>query len=252
MSSLAERVAFVTGAGQGIGRGIALALAGAGASVALVGRTASKVDAVASEIAERGGDAVALSTDVSDRAAVFAAVDDVIARFGRLDIVVNNAQSLAPNRRLEDVTPDDVAVCWSSGPMATLHCMQAAFPHLKHRGGSVVNFGSNTAIEGAERFGAYATAKEGIRGLSRVAAREWGRFGIRVNVICPFAGSPAAQEFNEEHPRAADAILRKTPLGRMGDCENDIGRAVVSLVSDDLSYLTGATLMLDGGLTFLH
>src|SRR4029453_17654038 len=112
--------------------------------------------------------------------------------------------------------------------------------------------GSNTAIEGAESFGAYAMAKEGIRGLSRVAAREWGRFGIRVNVICPFANSPAALDFNERHPRAAGAILRNTPLGRIGDCEHDIGRAVVALVSDDLVYLTGATLMIDGGLTFLH
>jgi NAD(P)-dependent dehydrogenase (short-subunit alcohol dehydrogenase family) len=130
--------------------------------------------------------------------------------------------------------------------------MQAGFPHLKERGGAVVNFGSNTAVEGAKGFGAYAMAKEGIRGLSRVAAREWGRFGIRVNVICPFAGSPAATSFNEEHPAAAAAILRNTPLGRMGDCEEDVGRAVVALVSDDMDYVTGATLMVDGGLTFLH
>jgi 2-hydroxycyclohexanecarboxyl-CoA dehydrogenase len=95
-------------------------------------------------------------------------------------------------------------------------------------------------------------AKEGIRGLSRVAAREWGRFGIRVNVICPFAGSPSATSFNETHPKAAEAILRNTPLGRMGDCEDDVGRAVAALVSDDMDYLTGATLMIDGGLTFLR
>jgi len=252
MTRLAGKVAFVTGAGQGIGRGIALALAGEGAAVALVGRTTAKVDAVAGEIADRGGEAIALGCDVTDRDAVFATVAATVDRFGRLDVIVNNAQSLAPNSRLEDVTPDDAILCWSSGPMATMHCMQAAFPHLRERGGSIVNFGSNTAIEGAQFFGAYAMAKEGIRGLSRVAAREWGRFGIRVNVICPFADSPAALDFNEHHPRAAEAILRNTPLGRIGDCERDIGRAVVALVSDDLDYLTGATLMVDGGLTFLH
>jgi len=252
MTRLAAKVAFVTGAGQGVGRGIALALAGEGASVALAGRTLSKVDTVAAEITDRGGDAVAFACDVADRDAVFATVAATVERFGRLDVVVNNAQSLAPNRRFEDVTPDDAALCWSSGPMATMHCMQAAFAHLRERGGSIVNFGSNTAIEGAESFGAYAMAKEGIRGLSRVAAREWGRFGIRVNVICPFAGSPSALDFNDQHPRAAEAILRNTPLGRIGDCEHDIGRAVVALVSDDLDYLTGATLMIDGGLTFLH
>ena len=91
-------------------------------------------------------------------------------------------------------------------------------------------------------------AKEGIRGISRVAAREWGRFGIRVNVICPFGDSPSAVEFSQEHPGAAEAILRSTPLGRMGDCREDIGRAVAALVGDDMRYLTGATLMLDGRL----
>ena len=133
--------------------------------------------------------------------------------------------------------------------MATFLCMQAAFPHMRERGGSIVNLGSNTAIIGAPLFGAYAIAKEGIRGLSRVAASEWGRFGIRVNVICPFGDSPAAVQFNTEHPDAAKDILRNTPLRRMGDCEQDIGRAVAALASDDMSYLTGATLMLDGGMT---
>jgi 2-hydroxycyclohexanecarboxyl-CoA dehydrogenase len=252
VTRLDGRVAIVTGAGQGIGRGIALALAKEGASVALVGRTPAKVEAVAAEVTQAGGTALALGCDVADRESVFATVAGVVAAWGRLDVLVNNAQSTAPNRRVEDITVDDVALCWSTGTAATLHCMQAAFPHLKERGGAVVNFGSNTAIEGAQTFGAYVMAKEGIRGLSRVAAREWGRHGIRVNVVCPFAGSPAATRFNDEHPRAAAAILRNTPLGRMGDCEQDVGRAVVALVSDDMGYITGATLMVDGGLTFLN
>jgi NAD(P)-dependent dehydrogenase (short-subunit alcohol dehydrogenase family) len=252
MSRLDGRTAIVTGAGQGIGRGIALALAKEGAAVALVGRTAAKVEAVAAEVTEFGGRALALHCDVTDREAVFATVATAAETWGRLDVLVNNAQTTVTNRPVEEATPEDALLCWSSGPMATLHCMQAAFPHLRERGGAVVNFGSNTAIEGAKGFGAYAMAKEGIRGLSRVAAREWGPFGIRVNVVCPFAGSPKAASFNEDHPKAAAAILRNTPLGRMGDCETDIGRAVVALVSDDMDYVTGATLMVDGGLTFLH
>jgi NAD(P)-dependent dehydrogenase (short-subunit alcohol dehydrogenase family) len=252
MSRLDGRTAIVTGAGQGIGRGIGLALAKEGAAVALVGRTAAKVEAVAAEVTELGGRALALQCDVTDREAVFGTVATVVESWGRLDVLVNNAQATATNRPVEEATPEDALLCWSSGPMATLHCMQAAFPHLRARGGAIVNFGSNTAIEGAKGFGAYAMAKEGIRGLSRVAAREWGRFGIRVNVVCPFGGSPSATSFNAEHPKAAAAILRNTPLGRMGDCESDIGRAVVALVSDDMDYVTGATLMVDGGLTFLH
>lgn len=250
--SLEPKVAVVTGAGQGIGRGIALALAARGATVVLVGRTAPKLDGVAGEIAERGGLAWVRPCDVADRVEVHAMVDDTVTRAGRLDIVVNNAQSYAPNVWLQDVVPDDAQVCWDSGPMATLHCMQAAFPHLRERGGSIVNFGSNTAIEGTPMFAAYAMSKEATRGLTRVAAREWGRFGIRVNVVCPFGDSPTASEFNRAHPEAATEVLRRTPLGRIGDCEADVGAAIASLVSDDMSYITGATLMVDGGLCILR
>jgi NAD(P)-dependent dehydrogenase (short-subunit alcohol dehydrogenase family) len=126
--------------------------------------------------------------------------------------------------------------------------MQAARPHLVERGGgSIVNFGSSTAITGDPTFGAYVMTKEAIRGLSRVAAREWGRHNIRINVICPAALSPAAMEFRDNHRNAYDQMLKTVPLGRMGDEADDIGRAVASLCSDDWSYLTGATLMLDGG-----
>jgi 2-hydroxycyclohexanecarboxyl-CoA dehydrogenase len=250
---LEGKVALVTGAGQGIGRGIALALAGDGAAVCVAGRTLAKVEKVAAEVAERGGRAVAVSCDVADRVQVDEAVAVAADRFGGLDVLVNNAQTSAPNRRLQDVPPEDVELCWSTGPLATLHAIQAAFPHLCERGGgSIVNLVSNTGVEGSPLFGAYAMAKEAIRGLTKVAAREWGRFGIRVNVVCPFADSPSAQEFMTARPEAAAGILRSTPLGRVGDCEADIGRAVVGLVSDDFSYLTGATLMLDGGLCILR
>jgi 2-hydroxycyclohexanecarboxyl-CoA dehydrogenase len=244
MGRLTGKIAIVTGASQGIGRGIALALAKEGAAIVAAARTAVKLNTVAREIEESGAPALAVPCDVADRTAVFSLIDDAVKAFGRIDILVNNAQGKTPNRRLQDVPPEDAELAWSTGPMGTLHCMQAAFPYLSERGGSIVNFGSNT--------GAYATAKEAIRGLSKVAAREWGRFGIRVNVVCPFAGSPSAVAFNEAHPQAAAAILKATPLGRMGDCEDDIGRAVVALVSPDLSYLTGATLMLDGGLCVLR
>jgi 2-hydroxycyclohexanecarboxyl-CoA dehydrogenase len=246
---LTGKRAVVTGSGQGIGRGIALALAEAGATVILAGRTLAKVERVAEEIRAAGGEALAVRCDVGEPSDVEALFADPVASIGGLDVLVNNAQSVPPNRRLDEVPMEDVELALTTGPVATLRCMQAAFPHLRERGGSIVNLGSNTGVEGAPLFGAYAMAKEGIRGVSRVAAREWGRFGIRVNVICPFGDSPSAVEFNEAHPDAAKAILRSTPLGRMGACLDDVGRAVAALVSDDMGYLTGATLMLDGGLS---
>jgi len=241
------RIALVTGAGQGIGRGIALALAKEGAIVALAGRTVSKCDAVAEEVRRTGAKALALACDVSVRSQVEQAVTATVEAFGGLDVLVNNAQS-SVQRSLEDTTDDDVELDWQTGALGTLYAMQASLPHLRARGGgAIVNFGSSTAIEGNATFGSYAMAKEAIRGLSRVAAREWGRYGIRVNVIVPNALSPAAESFRDNSPERFARMQARIPLGRVGDPESDIGRAVVALASDDLTYMSGQTLMLTGG-----
>ncbi len=244
---LEGRVALVTGAGQGIGRGTALALAKEGAAVALVGRTLAKCEAVAAEITDLGGRALPIACDVSVRERVDVAVSVTVKAFGGIDILVNNAQS-SVQAKLEDTTDVDIELAWRTGAMATFYAMQSAFPHLRASGrGSIVNFGSSTAIEGNVAFGAYAMAKEAIRGLSRVASREWGRFGIRVNVIVPNALSPASLDFRDAHPERFARMEARVPLGRVGDPENDIGRAVVALAADDLTYLSGQTLMLTGG-----
>ena len=243
---LADVAAVVTGAGQGIGRGIAWALAGAGARVALVGRTESKLARVAEEIAANGGSSIVVPCDVGERTAVDEMVATVVEAFGTVDVLVNNAED-SVQRLFEETTDEDVESAYRTGALATLYTMQACLPYLKRRGGNVVNFGSSTAVEGSQTFASYAMAKEAIRGLSRVTARELGPFGIRVNVICPAAHSPAAQAWAEEHPKQYAKVVAGIPLGRMGDAESDIGRAVVALVSDDLAFLTGATLMLDGG-----
>jgi 2-hydroxycyclohexanecarboxyl-CoA dehydrogenase len=244
---LTGKAALVTGAGQGVGRGIATALAKEGAAVAVVGRTLAKCESVVDEIRALGGDAIAVQCDVGQRSEVAAAVSATVERLGGLDILVNNAQS-AVQRPLLDITDDDVETCIRSGALATFFAMQLAHPHLVARGGgSIVNLGSQTAIRGNRTFGAYAMAKEAIRGLSRVAAREWGSDGIRVNVVVPSATSPAAEAFREANPERYQRQLNQIPLRRMGDPETDIGRAVVALVSDDMSYVTGETIMLTGG-----
>lgn len=247
---LSGRVALVTGAGQGIGRGVSLAMAKEGARVVLVGRTFAKVEKVAAEVQDLGGVALSIECDVGVRGQVDAAVARLVEEFGRLDIVVNNAQS-SVQHPLEETSEADVELCWRSGAMGTFHVMQAAFPHMRERGGVIVNFGSTTALIGDPSFGAYAMTKEAIRGLSRVAAKEWGRYGIRVNVVVPTALSEAAREFSLAEPERFAGYLTQIPLGRMGDPESDIGRAVASLATDDLGYLTGATLMLNGGRVLL-
>ena len=241
------RVALVTGGGQGVGRGIALALAKEGASVLIAGRTLAKCRTVADEITAFGGAAAAIACDVTQRSDIEAAITATVAQFGGLDALINNAQS-ANQRLLLETTDSDIELAYRSGPLATFYGMHAAYPHLVARGGgSIVNFGSSTAIEGNATFGSYAMAKEAIRGLSRVAAREWGRDGIRVNVVVPAALSPTAEAFRDARPETYQKQINRIPLRRMGDAEDDIGRAVVALVSDDLSYMTGETMMLTGG-----
>jgi NAD(P)-dependent dehydrogenase (short-subunit alcohol dehydrogenase family) len=245
---LAGKTAIVTGGGQGLGRGIALVLAQRGAAVTVTGRTPAKIDAVVAEIEAAGGTAQAVAGDVGDRQDVQAAVDAAVAAYGGLDILINNAQSSQPGLSLLEVTDDVVELTFRSGALGTLYAMQASHPHMKARGGgSIVNFGSSTAITGDRGFGAYVMAKEAIRGLTRVAANEWGRDGIRVNVVCPAGMSPGAAAFRDENPERWAKVVRQIPLGRMGDEVDDIGTAVAALCGDDLRFVTGATLLLDGG-----
>ena len=249
---LADRVALVTGAGQGVGRGIALALASEGARVAVVGRTLEKCEAVVGEIRERGGDALAVTCDVESRDDVDGAVQTVVDRWGRLDALINNAQSML-YKSVRKLSEDDMNAMWQSGPMGTFRMLQASFEPLRASRGCVVNLGSGSSVLPQATMSGYAMVKEAVRVLTRVTALEWGRFGIRVNAICPLAQTPGLDRFNEANPGAHEAtVIPRIPLGRMGDPEADIGRAVVYLCSEAAAYVTGATLMVDGGFNYLR
>ena len=252
---LTGRVAIVTGAGQGVGRGIAVALADEGAAVALLGRTAQKVVEVSNELTDKGNTAVAIGCDVSDRDAVNSAVAQTLEAFGRIDILINNAQggALGIDTPTIDLSDEDVLEFFRTGPLGTLHLMQAAFPALRESDHAVViNLGSAIGVRGGSRQAAYSMAKEAIGGLTKSAAIEWGKYGIRLNVVCPAAWSPGAETYRDENPARWEQVQRSIPLRRIGDPYDDIGRAIVALVSDDLSYLTGATIMLDGGQVMLR
>ena len=241
------KVAIVTGGGQGVGQGIAQAFARAGASVLITGRTADKLEATVGGIEAVGGRAAWIVGTAGLRADAEAAVAKAVERFGGVDILVNNAQTSRPGTSFEDHDDELFALTLGSGLYGTFQHMQAVLPHMRAKGGSIINFGSREGIFGGAGFAAYAANKEAIRGLSRSAARELGGYGIRVNVICPAALSPKAVEYLDSHPDQAAMYRKEIPLGRFGDCEADIGPAVLFLASDDSRYVTGQTINVDGG-----
>lgn len=245
---LTGKTALVTGAGQGVGQGIALALARAGAAVVVSGRTESKLEATCAAIAEAGGQAIAVPANVKSADALKALVAATVAHTGALDILVNNAQEV-PLGALLDVSDEAFTAGFESGPLASFRLMKLAHPHMKARGGGTIfNLASSAGIRwDMTGYGAYAAIKQAIRSLTRAAAAEWGRDNIRVLTIAPHAASPGLKGWIENNPEEAEAFFRTIPLGRVGDCEQDIGAAVVALCAPGMSYLTGATIPLDGG-----
>ncbi len=248
MGKLEGKVALITGAGQGIGQGIALALAKEGAVIAVAGRTESKLHTTCGLLADIGARGEAVVCDVSKKDDITAAVDRTVELFGGIDILVNNANDCKPGPLLS-VLDEDFERCFATGPLATLRMMQASYPHMNSRGGGVIiNMVTSAAVRwDASNYGAYGSIKEGMRSLTRAAACEWGKDNIRVLNVAPHAKTPALQWWMDKNPEEAAAFVAGIPLGRVGDPETDIGRAVVFLVSEDAGYLTGATIPLDGG-----
>ncbi|WP_241661500.1 SDR family NAD(P)-dependent oxidoreductase [Thermomonospora catenispora] len=245
---LDDKVAIVTGAGQGIGRGIALALASEGAAVAAVGRTLRTLEETCALARERGARAEPYRCDVADTAAVPALVEAVARRFGGVDVLVNNAYSGAFGPLLS-MSDEEFRQGFRTGPFAAFALMKACHPHMKARGGGcIVNLVTSAMVRwDSASYGAYAAAKQALRALTRTAACEWGPDGIRALAIAPHALSPGLRRWAEHNPREAEEFRTTIPLGYIGDCEQDIGRAVVALLSPDMRYLTGAVIPLDGG-----
>ena len=246
-----NRTALITGSGQGVGEGIARALASYGANVCLVGRTFSKVEAVANDINKDGGSAIAIECDVKNIESIHSSVQGTLLKFNSLNILINNAQEV-PLGNILDVTDESFVNGWDSGPLATFRFMKACYPHLIG-GGKIINLASSSALRpDSNSYGAYAAVKESIRSLSRAAAVEWGHDNILVNCIMPLAKSAGMDWWMNEHPVEANEFLKTIPLGRVGDCKDDIGEAVCHILSDGMNYITGSTIMLDGGQAYLR
>ena len=249
---LGGRTAIVAGGGQGIGRGVALAMATAGANVVIAELKEPKAKAVADEVAERGAASLGLACDVRDTDQIAAVVAATVERFGGIDILVNAAIAPFKVEPLEDCTVEVMQDMLHSGLIGVTTFMQAAFPHLKASGhGRIINFGSSAGINGSAGYGVYAPVKEGVRAITRVASHEWGKHGITANAICPYANSPSWTKWSDDNPGMADLAVGSTSVGRIGDCELDVGAAAVFLASDAAAYTTGHTLMVDGGQSHL-
>jgi NAD(P)-dependent dehydrogenase (short-subunit alcohol dehydrogenase family) len=257
MERLRGKVAIVTGAGRGIGRGIARAFAAEGAEVVVASRSQKTVDEVVREIRADGGTAHGLTVDVGDRASVFEMVARSIDVFGSIDILVNNAQGFGPASKpasapimqpLESFDEDEWEHTFRTGVQATLWGMKAVFPHMRGGGGGkIINFASEFGIVGTPGAAAYNSNKEAIRGLSRTAAREWGQYGINVNVITPMVRTDAMETFERADPDGMKAMVQQIPMRRFGDPQKDAGPVAVFLASAESDYLTGMNMMLDGG-----
>ncbi len=247
---LQGKVALITGGGQGIGQGIALALADAGAAVAITGRQADKLETTSAMIEKRGSKAIGITGDVMQAADLSHAVEETLAQLGGIDILINNAQSVA-NGNLLDISETALQQGWDSGPLASFRLMRLCHPHLQN-GGHIINVLSSVMKRwDMAGFGGYAAAKAALQQLTRAAACEWGADGIRVNAIMPHAKSPALNRWIEENPQAAEAFARNIPLRRIGECEDDIGRFVAHMCHPHSAYLTGQTIGLDGGQAYI-
>ena len=242
------KVAIVTGGAKGLGHGISRAMAAAGASLLITGRDGAATQAVAAEIrAEFGTKAIGMAADMGVKAEVEAMVARAVAEFGQLDTLVNNASQLSPNVLLEHKTDEMLQRTLDIGIWGNWWAMRAAFPHLKARGGSIINFHSIDAQTGAWLHSDYNINKMGIMGLTRSAAVEWGRFNIRVNAIAPTGLGQVFAQLVKDVPGFLEMATENNPLKRAGDPEKDIGPVVVFLASEMSRFVTGEMINVDGG-----
>ena len=262
MGFLTGKTAIITGGGRSvlsdgrcgsIGYGIATAYAKEGANLVITGRNVQKLEDAKEELEKLYGIKVLpVQADVNagadNEAVVKKVVEQTIDAFGDIHVLINNAQASASGVTLADHTTEQFDLALYSGLYATFYYMKACYPYLAKTKGSVINFASGAGLFGNYGQCAYAAAKEGIRGLTRVAATEWGPDGINVNIICPIAWTAQLENFEKAYPDAFKANVKMPPMGHYGDSELEIGRVCVQLASPDFKYLTGETLTLEGGM----
>ncbi len=249
MGRFSNKTIIITGGARGIGYGIATAFAKEGANLVLTSIVQEELNNAKQTLEEEYGVKVlALYADGGDYSQVQAAVKNTVDTFGGIDVLINNAQASKSGVLFADHSVEDFKLAIHSGLYAAFYYMKACYPYLKETKGSVINFASGAGLFGNFGQCAYAAAKEGIRGLTRVAATEWGPDGINVNVICPLAWTAQLEKFEQAYPDAFKANVKMPPMGHYGDVEKEIGRVCVQLASPDFKYMSGETLTLEGAM----
>ena len=262
MGFLAGKTAIITGGGRAvlsdgscgsIGYGIATAYAKEGVNLVLTGRNVKKLTDAKEELESKYGIKVLpiqadVNSKVDNEKVVANVVKQTIDEFGRIDVLINSAQASASGVTIAEHTTEQFDLAMYSGLYAAFYYMKECYPYLKETKGSVINFASGAGLFGNFGQCAYAAAKEGIRGLSRVAATEWAADGINVNVVCPLAWTAQLENFEKAYPDAFKANVKMPPMGHFGDVEKEIGRPCVQLASPDFKYMSGETITLEGAM----
>lgn len=250
MGEMVGKTVIITGGGKGggIGYGISTAFAKAGANLVITGRNTKKMEDAKEELERLYGIRVLpVQADGGNEEQVRNVIDRTVKEFGAIHVLINNAQNSASGLMLTEHTKEDFDRAIYSGLYAAFFYMKHAFPYLKETKGSVINFGSGAGLFGKTGQASYAAAKEGIRGLTRVAATEWGPYGINVNVICPLVMTDALEQWKAAYPDVYEQTIKGIPLGRFGDAEKDIGGTCLYLASEAASYISGETITMQGG-----
>lgn len=248
MSVLGGRVAIVSGASSGIGRACALRYAEEGASVVVCARRMDRLEELASEITARGARALPVRCDIGEPEDIYRVVVLAGKEFGRIDILANIAQGgMEEQDFLNDVTPERAITSFSTGPLQSLLFMQACLPYMKEQHyGRIINCGSHAGYGGTPGFSAYAMAKAAIVPLTRMAAREWGQFGVTTNAFMPLMRTEAI-DMTPQGSETIAALALTNPVGRIGLPYEDCTPLLLFLASEGAGYLNGQIINIDGG-----
>ncbi len=251
MFDLSGRIAIVTGGNQGIGFGIAQGLASAGATVVIANRRAAEGQKAAESLRKEGYKAIAIPTDVSQKASIAAMVAEVLKQFQKIDILVNNAGVII-RKPLEDFEEDEWDTIHNTNLRGLFFCCQLVGREMiKRKKGKIINISSILSQITQSGRGVYATAKAGVSHLTRCLAMEWSRYNINVNAIGPgLTITPINEKYFKDNPGDLKRILEGIPIGREAYPRDYAGTAVF-LASDASDYVTGQTLLVDGGMTFV-